>query len=100
MCVAGGRRCPGSSTPSAKQRAKRKANRAYRTAVADEIEKTTGDAELAAKVRELPMTDVADVVAVARLDAQAIAKSAGQATYTDKDGHSTTVDVEPAGTTR
>ena len=100
MCVAGGRRCPGSSTPSAKQRAKRKANRAYRTAVADEIEKTTGDAELAAKVRELPMTDVADVVAVARLDAQAIAKSAGQATYIDKDGHSTTVDVEPAGTTR
>lgn len=100
MCVAGGRRCPGSSTPSAKQRAKRKANRAYRAAVADEIEKTTGDAELAAKVRELPMTDVADVVAVARLDAQAIAKAAGQATYTDKDGHSTTVDVEPAGTTR
>lgn len=100
MCVAGGRRCPGSSTPSAKQRAKRKANRAYRIAVADEIEKTTGDAELAAKVREIPITDVADVVAVARLDAQAIAKAAGQATYTDKDGHSTTVDVEPAGTTR
>lgn len=100
MCVAGGRRCPGSGTPSAKQRAKRKANRAYRRAVADEIEKTTGDADLAKKVRQLPMTDVADVVTAARLDADAIAKSAGQASYTDKDGHITTVDVTPAGTTR
>lgn len=100
MCVAGGRRCPGSGTPSAKQRAKRKANRAYRRAVADEIEKTTGDADLAKKVRSLPMTDVADVVTAARLDADAIAKSAGQASYTDKDGHITTVDVKPAGTTR
>lgn len=100
MCVAGGRRCPGSGTPSAKQRAKRKANRAYRTAVADEIEKTTGDKELAQKVRHLPMTDVSDVVTAARLDAAALAKSAGQASYTDKDGHITTVDVKPAGTTR
>lgn len=86
--------------PSSKQRAKRKANRAYRTAVADEIEKTTGDKELAKKVRNLPMTDVADVVTAARLDADSIAKSAGQASYTDKDGHTTTVDVKPAGTTR
>ena len=100
MCVAGGRRCPGSGTPSAKQRAKRKANRAYRRAVADEIEKTTGDADLAKKVRSLPMTDMADVVTAARLDADAIAKSAGKASYTDKDGHITTVDVKPAGTTR
>lgn len=100
MCVAGGRRCPGSGTPSAKQRAKRKANRAYRTAVANEIEQVTGDKELAQKVRNLPMTDVADVVTAARLDAESIAKSAGQASYTDKDGHTTTVDVEPAGTTR
>ena len=46
------------------------------------------------------MTDVADVVTAARLDADSIAKSAGQASYTDKDGHTTTVDVEPAGTTR
>lgn len=100
MCVAGGRRCPGSGTPSAKQRAKRKANTAYRKAVAAEIEKTTGDADLAKKVRNLPMTDVADVVTAARLDADSIAKSAGQASYTDKDGHTTTVDVQPAGTTR
>lgn len=100
MCVAGGRRCPGSGTPSAKQRAKRKANRAYRTAVAAEIEQVTGDKELADKVRQLPMTDVADVVTAARLDADSIAKSAGQASYTDKDGHITTVDVKPAGTTR
>lgn len=68
--------------------------------MADEIEKTTGDADLAKKVRSLPMTDVADVVTAARLDADAIAKSAGQASYTDKDGHITTVDVKPAGTTR
>ena len=100
MCVAGGRRCPGSGTPSAKQRAKRKANRAYRTAVANEIEQVTGDKELAQKVRHLPMTDVADVVTAARLDAAALAKSAGKASYTDKDGHITTVDVKPAGTTR
>lgn len=100
MCVAGGRRCPGSGTPSAKQRAKRKANRAYRTAVAAEIEQVTGDKELADKVRQLPMTDVADVVTAARLDADSIAKSAGKASYTDKDGHITTVDVKPAGTTR
>jgi len=100
MCVAGGRRCPGSGTPSAKQRAKRKANRAYRTAVANEIEQVTGDKELAQKVRNLPMTDVADVVTAARLDADSIAKSAGKASYTDKDGHITTVDVKPAGTTR
>lgn len=100
MCVAGGRRCPGSGTPSSKQRAKRKANTAYRKAVAAEIEKTTGDKELAKKVRNLPMTDVADVVTAARLDADSIAKSAGQASYTDKDGHITTVDVKPAGTTR
>lgn len=100
MCVAGGRRCPGSGTPSSKQRAKRKANTAYRKAVAAEIEKTTGDKELAKKVRNLPMTDVADVVTAARLDADSIAKSAGQASYTDKDGHTTTVDVNPAGTTR
>lgn len=100
MCVAGGRRCPGSGTPSSKQRAKRKANTAYRKAVAAEIEKTTGDKELAKKVRNLPMTDVADVVTAARLDADSIAKSAGQASYTDKEGHTTTVDVKPAGTTR
>ena len=99
MCIAGGRRCPGSGTPSARQRAKRKANQAYRKAVANEIEKTTGDTDLARKVRNLPMTDVADVVTAARLDAAAIAKSAGQASYTDKDGHITTVDVKPAGTT-
>ena len=100
MCVAGGRRCPGSGTPSSKQRAKRKANTAYRKAVAAEIEQVTGDKELADKVRNLPMTDVADVVTAARLDADSIAKSAGKASYTDKDGHITTVDVKPAGTTR
>lgn len=46
------------------------------------------------------MTDVADVVTAAGLDGEAIAKKCGQATYTDKDGHATTVDVTPAGTTR
>lgn len=76
---------------------KRKANTAYRKAVVAEIEKTTGDADLAKKVRHLPMTDV---VTAARLDADSIAKSAGKASYTDKDGHTTTVDVTPAGTTR
>lgn len=100
MCVAGGRRCPGSGTPSAKQRAKRKANTAYRKAVAAAIEDQTGNKELAQRVKDAPLTDVADVVTAAGLDGAAIAKKCGQATYTDKDGHTTTVDVEPAGTTR
>ena len=43
---------------------------------------------------------IRDRVTAARLDADAIAKSAGKASYTDKDGHITTVDVKPAGTTR
>ena len=100
MCVAGGRRCPGSHSPSAKQRARRKANSAYRKAVAAAIEEKTGDAELASRVKQAPLTDVADVVTAAGLDGEAIAKKCGQATYTDKDGHATTVDVTPAGTTR
>ena len=100
MCVAGGRRCPGSGTPSAKQRARRKANTAYRKAVAEAIEEQTGNKELASRVKDAPLTDVADVVTAAGLDGAAIAKKCGVATYTDKDGHTTTVDVEPAGTTR
>lgn len=100
MCVAGGRRCPGSGTPSAKQRARRKANSAYRKAVAAAIEDKTGDAELAHRVKQAPMTDVADVVTAAGLNGEVIAKKCGQASYTDKDGHITTVDVTPAGTTR
>ena len=100
MCVAGGRRCPGSGTPSAKQRARRKANTAYRKAVAAAIEEQTGNKELAQRVKGAPLTDVADVVTAAGLNGEAIAKKCGQATYTDKDGHTTTVDVTPAGTTR
>lgn len=100
MCVAGGRRCPGSGTPSAKQRAKRKANTAYRKAVAAAIEEQTGNKELAQRVKSASLTDVADVVTAAGLNGEAIAKKCGTATYKDKDGHLTTVDVEPAGTTR
>lgn len=100
MCVAGGRRCPGSGTPSAKQRAKRKANTAYRKAVAEAVGELTGNEELAQRVKSAPLTDVADVITAAGLDGEAIAKKCGQATYTDKDGHTTTVDVQPAGTTR
>lgn len=100
MCVAGGRRCPGSGTPSAKQRARRKANIAYRRAVAEAVGELTGSEELARRVKDAPLTDVADVVTAAGLDGAAIAKSCGQASYTDKDGHTTTVDVTPAGTTR
>ena len=100
MCVAGGRRCPESGTPSAKQRAKRKANTAYRKAVAEAVGELTGNEELAQRVKSAPLTDVADVITAAGLDGEAIAKKCGQATYTDKDGHTTTVDVQPAGTTR
>lgn len=100
MCVAGGRRCPGSHRPSAKQRARRKANNAYRAAVAQAIEDKTGNAELARKVKAAPLTDVADVVTAAGLNGEAIAKQCGTASYTGADGVTTIVDVEPAGTVR
>lgn len=100
MCVAGGRRCPGSHRPSAKQRARRKANNAYRAAVAQAIEDKTGNAELAQRVKEASMTDVADVVTAAGLNGEAIAKQCGTASYKGADGVTTVVDVEPAGTTR
>lgn len=100
MCVAGGRRCPGSHRPSAKQRARRKANNAYRAAVAQAIEDKTGNAELARKVKAASLTDVADVVTAAGLDGKAIAKQCGTASYTGADGVTTIVDVEPAGTVR
>ena len=100
MCVVGGRRCPGSHRPSAKQRARRKANNAYRAAVAQAIEDKTGNAELARKVKAASLTDVADVVTAAGLDGEAIAKQCGTASYKGVDGVTTIVDVEPAGTVR
>lgn len=100
MCKVGGPRCNGSHTPSAAQRARRKANTAYRNAVSESIRQLTGDDELANRVKHAAMTDMHDIVATAGLDAEGIAKGCGTATYTSPDGETTTVDVEPAGTVR
>ena len=100
MCKVGGPRCDGSHTPSTAQRARRKANTAYRNAVADAVLNTTGDDELARRVKHASMTDLHDIVAAGGYDAEAIAKKCGTATYTSPDGETATVDVTPAGNTR
>lgn len=100
MCKVGGPRCNGSHTPSTTQRAKRKANTAYRNAVAEAVLTNTGDEELAARVKKASMTDMHDIVSAAGLNADGIAKQCGTQTYTSPDGETATVDVEPAGTVR
>lgn len=100
MCKVGGPRCDGSHKPSAAQRARRKANTAYRNAVADAVLNTTGDDDLARRVKHASMTDLHDIVAAGGYDAEAIAKKCGTATYTSPDGETATVDVVPAGNTR
>lgn len=100
MCKVGGPRCSGSHKPSTAQRARRKANNAYRNAVADAVLNTTGDDDLARRVKHASMTDLHDIVAAGGYDAEAIAKKCGTATYTSPDGETATVDVVPAGNTR
>ena len=100
MCKVGGPRCDGSHKPSTAQRARRKANTAYRNAVADAVLHTTGDDDLARRVRHANMTDLHDIVTAGGYDAEVIAKKCGTATYTSPDGETATVDVTPAGNTR
>lgn len=100
MCKVGGPRCDGSHKPSTAQRARRKANTAYRNAVADAVLNTTGDDDLARRVKHASMTDLHDIVTAGGYDAEAIAKKCGTATYTSPDGETATVDVVPAGNTR
>ena len=100
MCKVGGPRCNGSHTPSAKQRAKRKANRAYRTALAETIAEQTGDQDLARHIRNARMTDLYEVALLAGIDQDAVAQRAGSATYTSPDGETVTVDARPTGTAR
>lgn len=100
MCKVGGPRCDGSHKPSTAQRARRKANNAYRNAVADAVLNTTGDDDLARRVKHASMTDLHDIVTAGGYDAEAIAKKCGTATYTSPDGETATVDVVPAGNTR
>ena len=100
MCKVGGPRCDGSHTPSSTQRAKRKANKAYRRALADEIESKTGDADLAKRVRQANMTDLHEVAMLAGINEASIAKRCGTATYTAPDGETVTVDVTAPGQTR
>lgn len=100
MCKVGGPRCNGSHTPSAKQRAKRKANKAYRKALADTIAEQTGDDDLARAVAHARMTDLHEVALLAGIDQDAVARRAGSATYTSPDGETVTVDAEPTGKSR
>ena len=100
MCKVGGPRCNGSHTPSARQRARRRANKKYRRVLADTIENRTGDAELAKRVRQANMTDLHEVAMLAGVNEAAIAERCGTATYTGKDGETVTVDVEAPGQTR
>lgn len=100
MCKAGGPRCNGSNVPSPTQRARRKANAAYRHAVADAVRERTGDNDLAARVARASATDMHDIAAVARLDENALAASAGTATYTAPDGTTAEVPVAPTGRVR
>lgn len=100
MCKVGGPRCNGSHTPSAKQRAKRKANKAYRKALAETIAKQTGDDNLARSVAHARMTDLHEVALLAGIDQDAVARRAGSATYTSPDGETVTVDAEPTGKSR
>lgn len=100
MCKVGGPRCNGSHKPSSTQRAKRKANKAYRRALADEIEEKTGDADLAKRVRQANMTDLHEVAMLAGINEASIAKRCGTATYTAPDGETVTVGVAAPGQTR
>lgn len=100
MCKVGGPRCNGSHTPSAKQRAKRKANKAYRKALADTIAEQTGDDNLARAVAHARMTDLHEVALLAGIDQDAVARRAGSATYTSPNGETVTVDAEPTGKSR
>lgn len=100
MCKVGGPRCDGSHTPSARQRAKRKANKAYRRALADTIEQKTGDADLAKRVRQANMTDLHEVAVIAGINEADVAHRCGTASYTTPDGETVTVDVAAPGQTR
>lgn len=100
MCKAGGPRCSGSNVPSPTQRARRKDNTAYRRAVADAVRERTCDDDLAARVARASVTDMHDIAAVARLDENALAASAGTATYTAPDGTTAEVPASPTGRVR
>lgn len=100
MCKVGGPRCNGSHTPSTAQRARRKANKAYRRGLADEVLAKTGDEDLAKRVRQARMTDLHEVAHIAGIDTDAVARKCGEATYTGPDGETATVDVRAPGQTR
>lgn len=100
MCKVGGPRCNGSHTPSTAQRARRKANKAYRRGLADEVLAKTGDEDLAKRVRQARMTDLHEVAQIAGIDTDAVARKCGEATYTGPDGETATVDVRAPGQTR
>lgn len=100
MCVAGGRRCPGSHTPSARSRAQRKAGRMYRQALAAEVGRVSGSEELERRIKECSLTDLHEVALVAGVDAHAVARSCGEASYTSPQGEEVFVEVRPTGDTR
>lgn len=100
MCKVGGPRCNGSHTPTAGQRARRKANRAYRSALADTIAEQTGNQDLARHVANARMTDLYEVALLAGINPDEVARRAGSATYTSPDGETVTVEARPTGASR
>ena len=100
MCKVGGPRCNGSHIPSARQRAKRKANKKYRRVLADTIEAKTGDAELAKRVRQANMTDLHEIAALSGISEEVVAATCMTESYTSPDGEKTVVKVEAPGQTR
>lgn len=82
MCKVGGPRCDGSHTPSTTQRAKRKANAAYRKQLTAELETRVGDPHLAKQIRHASTTDLHEIAIVAGINPHDIALRCGSATYT------------------
>ena len=100
MCKVGGPRCDGSHTPSTTQRARRKANAAYRKQLTTELETRVGDPHLAEQIRHASTTDLHEIAIVAGINPRDIALRCGSATYTSPTGETATVYVTPPGTTR
>ena len=100
MCKVGGPRCNGSHTPSARQRAKRKANMKYRRVLAGAIEAQTGDPDLANRVRQANMTDLHEIAALAGIAEELVAARCMTESYTSPEGEKTVVKVEAPGQTR
>lgn len=94
MCKVGGPRCPGSNHASARQIAKRRANRAYKRTFVKSVDALYG-AEMAEEAKKLSMTDMYEASQVLPSGVYI-----DPVTYTGEDGHKYTVEQEIPGQTR